>query len=199
MKEKINNYYEKVVASLKDAYYRISVIDLEKNQVVNVKLDQKELEKEAVTQGNYDALIEFCAQHYVHPVDRIKFLQLSNKTYLQNAIRENRVLSAALKDEEQYRQALLKGEYISYDFNISQNRIESPIMEYRNEQQVDLLKEAGMKFPCSYEQFIKQWKTTLLEDSKELLDKYFGSCKALIQAYENGKRLISQDFSESAG
>lgn len=62
-----------------------------------------------------------------------------------------------------------------------------------------MLKEAGMKFPCSYEQFIKQWKTTLLEDSKELLDKYFGSCKALIQAYENGKRLISQDFSESAG
>lgn len=56
-----------------------------------------------------------------------------------------------------------------------------------------------MKFPCSYEQFIKQWKTTLLEDSKELLDKYFGSCKALIQAYEDGKRLISQDFSESAG
>lgn len=29
MKEKINNYYEKVVASLKDAYFRISVIDLE--------------------------------------------------------------------------------------------------------------------------------------------------------------------------
>ena len=31
MKEKINNYYEKVVASLKDAYFRISVIDLEKH------------------------------------------------------------------------------------------------------------------------------------------------------------------------
>ena len=29
MKEKINNDYEKVVASLKDAYFRISVIDLE--------------------------------------------------------------------------------------------------------------------------------------------------------------------------
>ena len=29
MKEKINNYYEKVIASLKDAYFRISVIDLE--------------------------------------------------------------------------------------------------------------------------------------------------------------------------
>ena len=28
MKEKINNYYEKVIASLKDAYFRISVIDL---------------------------------------------------------------------------------------------------------------------------------------------------------------------------
>ena len=29
MKEKINNYYEKVIASLKDAYFFISVIDLE--------------------------------------------------------------------------------------------------------------------------------------------------------------------------
>ena len=29
MKEKIHNYYEKVIASLKDAYFRISVIDLE--------------------------------------------------------------------------------------------------------------------------------------------------------------------------
>lgn len=29
MKEKINNYYEKEIASLKDAYFRISVIDLE--------------------------------------------------------------------------------------------------------------------------------------------------------------------------
>lgn len=29
MKEKVNNYYEKVVVSLKDAYFRISVIDLE--------------------------------------------------------------------------------------------------------------------------------------------------------------------------
>ena len=29
MKEKITNYYEKVIASLKDAYFRISVIDLE--------------------------------------------------------------------------------------------------------------------------------------------------------------------------
>ena len=29
MKEKINNYYEKVIASLKGAYFRISVIDLE--------------------------------------------------------------------------------------------------------------------------------------------------------------------------
>lgn len=29
MKEKVNNYYEKVVASLKDAYFRISVIDFE--------------------------------------------------------------------------------------------------------------------------------------------------------------------------
>ena len=29
MKEMINNYYEKVIASLKDAYFRISVIDLE--------------------------------------------------------------------------------------------------------------------------------------------------------------------------
>ena len=29
MKEKINNYDEKVIASLKDAYFRISVIDLE--------------------------------------------------------------------------------------------------------------------------------------------------------------------------
>ena len=33
MKEKINNYYEKVIASLKDAYFRISVIDLENNAV----------------------------------------------------------------------------------------------------------------------------------------------------------------------
>ena len=30
MREKINNYYEKVVASLRDAYYRIGVVDLKK-------------------------------------------------------------------------------------------------------------------------------------------------------------------------
>ena len=32
MREKINNYYEKVVASLRDAYYRIGVVDLNRRK-----------------------------------------------------------------------------------------------------------------------------------------------------------------------
>lgn len=39
MREKIYNYYEKVVASLRDAYYRIGVADLKNNQIV--KMDKK--------------------------------------------------------------------------------------------------------------------------------------------------------------
>lgn len=257
MRAKINNYYEKVVASLRDAYYRISVVDLKNNKIVNVKMDKKELEQEeAAAQEQYDSVIEFCAHHYVHPVDRIKFLQLSDRTYLLNAFQDNReeisftyqrlvdgvykwvktiivpaedeegdhstivwyiknidaqkvrenllneqiqqknrVLSAALKDEEQYRQALLKGANISYDFNISKNKIDSPIMEYRKNQPIDLLKQAGLKIPCAYEEFVKHWKTTLLEDGRELFEKYFGSCESLLEAYAEGKRLISQDFS----
>ena len=57
MREKINNYYEKVVASLRDAYYRIGVVDLKNNQIV--KMDKKELEQEeASTQEQYDSVIE---------------------------------------------------------------------------------------------------------------------------------------------
>ena len=60
MREKINNYYEKVVASLRDAYYRIGVVDLKNNQIV--KMDKKELEQEeAAAQEQYDSVIEFCA------------------------------------------------------------------------------------------------------------------------------------------
>ncbi len=90
MREKINNYYEKVVASLRDAYYRIGVVDLKNNQIV--KMDKKELEQEeAAAQEQYDSVIEFCAHHYVHPVDRIKFLQLSVLT--ANAFDDDREAS----------------------------------------------------------------------------------------------------------
>ena len=78
------------MASLRDAYYRIGVVDLKNNQIV--KMDKKELEQEeAAAQEQYDSVIEFCAHHYVHPVDRIKFLQLSVLT--ANAFDDDREAS----------------------------------------------------------------------------------------------------------
>lgn len=69
---------------LRDAYYRISYIDLNKNEVRNLKIVDAEWEDEKLCCFAYDRLIENCAKKHVHESDREKFIRLMKTENLRN-------------------------------------------------------------------------------------------------------------------
>lgn len=74
---------KEVVSMLKDSYFRITVVNLDKNLVENVKLRDAEREMEFET-VKYDETMKLCANKFVHPEDREKFLQISDIDYVRN-------------------------------------------------------------------------------------------------------------------
>lgn len=69
---------------LRDAYYRISYIDLNKNEVRNLKIVDAEWEDEKLCCFEYDRLIQNCAIKHVHESDRENFVRLMKTENLQN-------------------------------------------------------------------------------------------------------------------
>ena len=67
-----------------DAYYRISYIDLNKNEVRNLKIVDAEWEDEKLCCFAYDRLIENCAKKHVHESDREKFIRLMKTENLRS-------------------------------------------------------------------------------------------------------------------
>lgn len=75
---------KEVVSMIKDSYFRITVVNLDKNLVENVKLRDAERKMEQLT-VEYDKTMMLCARNFVHPEDKEKFLQISDSDYVRNA------------------------------------------------------------------------------------------------------------------
>lgn len=61
---------------LRDAYYRISMVDLNRNYIENLKIVESEWADETQINGVYDSLVAACADRMVHEDYKEKFLNL---------------------------------------------------------------------------------------------------------------------------
>lgn len=71
---------------MKDAYYRISFVNLKQNYIETLKLEGVEERAEALLQGDYRKVLEHCAGGYVDEEFRERFLNILSPENLQTVL-----------------------------------------------------------------------------------------------------------------
>lgn len=75
---------------LKDSYYRIGYVNLKKDTLLNLKLDEKEDEYEKRFNRKYSDVINHCGENLVHTDDRDTFMQLLNPENLLKLFKDKK-------------------------------------------------------------------------------------------------------------
>ena len=76
-------------------------------------------------------------------------------------------MSVANRKEKQYRIAVTANAYCTYEFNLTQDLIETDVIRFINGKPVSLLEMFGLQAPCKASEFFEKRKSHVLEESME--------------------------------
>lgn len=267
---------QEAIHMLQDAYFRISAINLSKNNIVDLKIVESEALEVERLNGDYRMTIASCAENHVEENDRESFenimaaenlkvvfmnggapIHFSYRRlvegewkwvrselvpvenfcednarvmwYVKNITEEkakeremmdqmlrtnaeliqakkeleqaniqiqesNEMLRHALREEEQYRQAIISEAVYVYNINVTKNLIEEEFYDLTDGQAKPVLARLGLQVPCSADEFFLRWsKEKIFPEDRELYVQTTNT-RQLLEAYERGENELVIEF-----
>ena len=102
-------------------------------------------------------------------------------------------IALANRKERQYRIAITATAFCTFEFNLTQDRIEQDIVRMANGQTVSLLERTGLQAPCAASDYFERWGAFVLEESREEYAT-LTHLKNLKERFDQGESEVSADY-----
>ncbi|MCI9156601.1 MAG: response regulator [Lawsonibacter sp.] len=102
-------------------------------------------------------------------------------------------IAQANRKERQYRIAIASTAFCTFEFNLTQDRIEQDVVQVIDGQQVSLLEQVGLASPCSASECFAKWRAFILEESLEDYDA-ITNLDNLKRRFEQGESEVTIDY-----
>lgn len=111
----------------------------------------------------------------------------------EKELRIQEKISLADRKERQYRIAITSNAFCTFDFNLTQDRIESDIVHIIDGKQISLLERVELKVPCKASVCFERWKQFILEESIEDYNTIV-NIEYLKERFEQGDTEVNVDY-----
>ncbi len=110
----------------------------------------------------------------------------------EQQLRAKRRLEMALRNEKQYKRAMLSAALAVYFFNVSSDTIIEEYLE--DDKEKPLLPLMEMSVPCSYDEYIAKKSTYFIKENEAEFFRTHFNRDALLEMYENQKYTVDYDY-----
>ena len=108
-----------------------------------------------------------CLERKEKQAVKILFIRQNISEVKEKELRIKEEMSLADRKERQYRIAITSNAFSTFEFNLTQDLIETDIVRMINGKQVSLIEKVGLKVPCKASECFEKWKHFVLEESME--------------------------------
>lgn len=110
----------------------------------------------------------------------------------QKLLKVNARLERSLQTEAQYRQAILSEAVVTYQINVTKDRIEQDIVKRMDDGRlISFLGLIGLSAPCSYQEFCRRWQDRFVTEDTRQSYAGISSCRQIQEAFAAGKKAIT--------
>ncbi|MCM1096493.1 MAG: cache domain-containing protein, partial [Ruminococcus flavefaciens] len=162
---------------------------LSKSDILTHECHVKRGEKEA-----WELLIAVCLNRNEEGrATRILYVRQDTTEMKQQELRAERAQATMNRKERQYRIAITSAAFNTFEFNLTQDRIEQDITRTVDGQQVSFLEKAGLSVPCAASTCFERWKAFILPESREEYESAV-NLENLKKRFERGEAEVTADY-----
>ncbi len=107
-------------------------------------------------------------------------------------------VAQANRKERQYRVAITSTAFSTFEFNLTQDRIEQDVVCEVDGQQISLLERAGLSAPCAASECFDKWRASVLEESLEDYNATLDLAR-LKEHFDQGEAEVVVDYWSAMG
>ena len=163
---------------------------LDKETVIAALAEQNDIRYECHVMRHGHAEWEhanvICLERKDGRADKVLFIRQNITEIKEKELRIHAEMALADRKERQYRIAITSNAFLTFEFNLTQDRIEQDIVRSRDGSQVSLLEYFGLQVPCKASECFERWKAFILEESLEEYTEKVNT-EYLLERFEQGE------------
>ena len=134
-----------------------------------------------------------CVERRDGRASKVLFLRQNVTELKERELKAQKEIAKADRKERQYRIAITSTAFCTFEFNLTQDRIEQDVVRTLNGQTVSLLEKAGLTVPCPASLCFEKWKRFILPESLEDYEEAT-SLENLKRRFERGEAEVTADY-----
>ncbi len=144
-------------------------------------------------QTEWEHVNVICLERQADRAVRVLILRQNVTALKEKELNAQAKIDLANRKERQYRIAITSNAFCTYEFNLTQDRIEQDITRNVNGQPISLLERAGLTAPCAASECFRRWERFILEES---LEEYRAAVdlERLRERFEQGEPDVTVDY-----
>ncbi|MBD5510428.1 MAG: response regulator [Lachnospiraceae bacterium] len=181
---------------------RQNLVDfMDKESIITAMSKQNDLRHECcvIREGRteWEHMNVICLERKGGKVSKVLFIRQNVTELKEKELHIQAERSLANRKERQYQIALMSNSLCSFEFNLTQDRIEQDIIRTIDGQKISLLERVGLAAPCRASDYFGKWKQFVLAESME---NYAATVdrENLIRFFEQGDREVIAEYWEEA-
>ncbi len=144
---------------------------IERSAIITSLEEQDDLRYEChVLRGSrvgWEHLNIICLERKEGSACKVLFTQQNITEVKENELRIRTEMALANRKEQQYRIAITSNSISTFEFNLTQDRIEQDILRVKDGKTISMLEQAGLRWPCRASSCFESWKQFVLDESME--------------------------------
>ncbi len=134
-----------------------------------------------------------CLERKGQKAAKVLFLRQNITGLKEKELQAKAEISLANRKEQQYRIAVSSNAFSTFEFNLTQDRIEHDVACTVDGKSISLLERAGLSAPCPASACFEKWKEFILEESREEYDDAV-NLENLRRRFEAGESEVTVDY-----
>lgn len=134
-----------------------------------------------------------CLERKEGRAEKLLFSRQNITEVKEKELRIQAKMAVANRKERQYQIAITSNAICTFEFNLTQDRIEKDILCETDGEQVSLLQRVGLEPPCKVSEWFERWKKYVLKDSLEDYNTIVNT-GYLSGHYDQGEAEVSAEY-----
>ena len=134
-----------------------------------------------------------CLERRDGRASKVLFIRQNVTELKKKEMRIQEEMSLADRKERQYRIAITSNSFCTFEFNLTQDRIDQDIIRVYEGQEISLLDRAGLRAPCRASECFERWEQYVLEESIETYNTTV-NMEFLRKRFEQGHAEVTVDY-----
>ncbi|MDE5696480.1 MAG: response regulator [Lachnospiraceae bacterium] len=134
-----------------------------------------------------------CLERKAGRAEKLLFIRQNITEVKEKELQIQARMAVANRKERQYQIAITSNAICTFEFNLTQDRVEKDVLCEMAGEKISLLQQVGLEPPCRVSEWFERWKKYILKDSLEEYSRIVNT-GYLTGRYEQGKSEVSAEY-----